>query len=91
MTAHLLDCSCGAQHSVTAQQAGGQIACRCGATVAVPTLRKLRELPVAERTTTVETARGWGPRMQVATLGGLLALGFAVTSLWAWCNVPNVP
>jgi hypothetical protein len=48
MASHLLSCgSCGKALPVELGQAGGQIRCPCGATLDVPTLRQLRQLPIA--------------------------------------------
>ncbi len=43
-----LTCTCGAKHAVTVSQAGQNLACSCGNSLAIPTLRGLRELPVVE-------------------------------------------
>jgi hypothetical protein len=43
-----LVCSCGATHLVTTSQAGQELTCSCGKPLPIPTLRVLRELPVAE-------------------------------------------
>jgi hypothetical protein len=43
-----LACSCGATHLVATSQAGQQLTCSCGKPLPIPTLRELRELPVAE-------------------------------------------
>ncbi len=39
-----IDCACGQKLTVTAGQAGSQIACVCGKSVDVPTIRELRRL-----------------------------------------------
>ena len=39
-----LRCTCGRDLSVELSQAGGEVACECGETIAVPSLSKLREL-----------------------------------------------
>lgn len=41
---YAVDCACGEKLPVEAVDAGGTIICRCGATVAVPALSKLRQL-----------------------------------------------
>ncbi len=90
MPAYQLPCSCGQRHVVSTKQAGGEIRCSCGVVLAVPTLRKLRELPLA----TVDTKHQgstWGPRAQWACLGGVVATVLAVVALWAWFSTPHVP
>lgn len=43
-----LTCTCGAKHAVTVSQAGQSLICSCGNSLAIPTLRGLKELPVAQ-------------------------------------------
>jgi len=43
----LLTCTCGREHVVARSQAGQTLQCACGQTLAIPTLRGLNELPVA--------------------------------------------
>ncbi len=45
---HVLTCSCGAKHLVTVSQAGQSLACACGNSLSIPTLRGLKELPLAD-------------------------------------------
>jgi hypothetical protein len=45
---YLLPCSCGRSHEVETSQAGQQIACSCGQMLQVPSLLKIKSLPVAE-------------------------------------------
>ncbi len=86
---HLLTCECGREITVTRKQAGQQLACVCGLTLQVPTLRGFSELPVAPAAAT-ETAQarlpaeqassawsGWrGPAIAAASVVFLVA-GFA--------------
>jgi len=44
-----LDCTCGRPVTVNAGQAGTAVTCECGATIAVPSLGRLRELAGRER------------------------------------------
>lgn len=44
-----IPCECGRIHDVTKTQAGSSIACECGKTLSIPTMRELREYPVTER------------------------------------------
>ena len=45
-----LTCACGVQHAVSPSQAGQTLTCSCGNSLAIPTLRGLKELPVVEPT-----------------------------------------
>ncbi len=46
-----LTCSCGVKHAVAVSQAGQSLNCSCGNSLAIPTLRALKELPqVADST-----------------------------------------
>jgi len=83
MARYLVACTCGRQHTVETRQAGETIVCECGATVAVPTLRQLRQLPEAgagraeaagSATAAADgAAAGWGARQRVITVCLLLA------------------
>ncbi len=44
----VLSCECGREHSVSSSQAGQEIHCRCGKILPVPTLRGMRQLPLAD-------------------------------------------
>ena len=57
MAKYLVPCVCGRQHAVDTGQAGESLVCECGATVAVPTLRQLRELPPAREESPAGVAR----------------------------------
>jgi hypothetical protein len=80
---YLLPCkACGTELAVSTGQAGQTLHCRCGATIDVPSIRELRNLPAAER----EVASGptWGSRQGLLFVGGAIAgvalIGIAV--LW---------
>ena len=45
---HVLRCDCGQSLEIEASQAGQEISCKCGLTQKVPTLMKIRELPLVE-------------------------------------------
>ena len=47
---YLLPCSCGQDVPVETSQAGGNLLCRCGLSVQVPTLLKIKKLPLAGET-----------------------------------------
>jgi hypothetical protein len=44
---YLLPCSCGQKVAISPSQAGGQVSCSCGKSLAIPTLRGIRELEAA--------------------------------------------
>jgi hypothetical protein len=75
MAKYLVNCTCGRQHTVETRQAGESIMCECGATVPVPTLRQLRQLPEASAETASVAASGpaWGGRQRAITVSLLLA------------------
>jgi len=90
MARYLIECDCGNQVPVDVGQAGGQIACSCGAKLDVPQLRKLRHLPtVAEP---VERASStWSARQGVMTISLILVVVFVALSIWNWHTQPSVP
>jgi hypothetical protein len=69
---YLLACkTCGNEIPVSTGQAGQTLQCRCGTPVEIPSIREMRELPVAE-----ETSSGgpvWGLRQGLFFLGGAIA------------------
>ena len=81
---YLLPCSCGKLARVQASQAGQSLRCKCGRTLAVPTLRQLRQLPPtpdAEGDAAPKAASAKWSQLQGGTfVGGLvlsvIALGF---------------
>lgn len=76
MAKYLVACTCGRQHTVETRQAGETIACECGATVAVPTLRQLRQLPEArmEAAGASPPSTSWGGRQRAITVSLLLVM-----------------
>jgi len=76
MPQYLLPCSCGQQVRVEPAQAGGQIACQCGQSLTVPTLRALRMLDPAgpDAATSRQIPRGQWSRTQ----GALFSIGLAI-------------
>ncbi|MGD9632118.1 MAG: hypothetical protein AB7G28_13655 [Pirellulales bacterium] len=76
MASYLLDCACGRQHTVETRQAGESFRCECGAMVAVPTLRQLRQLPEARAVSANASAPGatWGSRQRTITVSLLVAI-----------------
>ncbi|MCI0358974.1 MAG: hypothetical protein L0211_10890 [Planctomycetaceae bacterium] len=72
---YLLPCACGQKVRVEPAQAGGQVACACGAKLYVPTLRGLRQLEAAPPDKSVRSAgRQWGP-----VRGAMFSIGLLVT------------
>lgn len=47
----VLSCECGKEHYISSSQAGQEIQCSCGKIIPVPTLRRLRDLPLAQAAT----------------------------------------
>ncbi len=73
MAKYFVPCLCGRQLAVDTGQAGESLVCDCGATVAVPTLRQLRQLPEAREESAVATGPTWGLRQAAITVSLLLA------------------
>jgi hypothetical protein len=73
MAKYLISCSCGRQHAVDTAQAGDSLTCQCGETVAVPTLRQLRQLPPAESEPAAPAGSAWGVRQGAITVCLLFA------------------
>lgn len=73
MAKYLLNCGCGRQHTVETRQAGETIPCECGATLPVPTLRQLRQLPAAREEKVVASGTAWGARQATITVSLLVA------------------
>jgi hypothetical protein len=87
MTQHyLLPCSCGQKVRVANAQAGGQVACGCGKSLSVPTLRGLRELEVAPQEIEGRSRPGWSPLHGALFASGLLVatVGLIVLALYLW-------
>jgi hypothetical protein len=53
-----LPCTCGRTIPVEVTQAGQKVHCSCGASVEVPAMRLIRNLPVADPASPVRTSRG---------------------------------
>lgn len=87
---YLLPCSCGASIPVAASQAGGALRCEaCQATLDVPRLRDLRELPVEAVAT--RAGSGWSFRLGVLTAGVLLATALAAGAGYFAATEPAPP
>lgn len=76
---YLLPCSCGQKVRISLSQAGGQAACACGQSLAIPTLRGIRQLDVALDSASAG-APTWTKLHGVFFSGGVLiaALGAAI-------------
>lgn len=89
MTKHLIPCECGQQLPVSLGQAGETVACPCGRSVEVPTLRRLREMPVAGD---AEAAgAGWGFSQGVLALGLIVAALLLGGAGWLRAAEPSPP
>lgn len=78
---YLLPCECGQATSIEPSQAGQKIACQCGATLVVPSMRAVRELePDASQPETASKRPQWNP-----TAGLIFAVGafFAMLGILA--------
>jgi hypothetical protein len=73
---YLLPCSCGQKMRITAAQAGAQLACACGKSLAVPTLRGIKQLEIAPVATAAKSPGRWSP-----IHGALFASGLAIASI----------
>jgi hypothetical protein len=89
MSTYLLTCQCGKTIPVEVGQAGGRVACDCGAQVDVPTLRKLRHLPIAKPDAGSHRS-AWNARKGVAAAGIILTCLFAAYALWNRVTEPKV-
>jgi len=92
-THYLLPCSCGQKTRITAAQAGAEVACVCGKSLSVPTLRGLRELEVAPPEVSGRTRPGWSPVHGALFATGLLiaaaGLSMVTYSLWRYTQLAS--
>jgi hypothetical protein len=92
MTTYLVTCDCGKKLPVEIGQAGGQVVCECGASVAVPPLRQLRHLPTAEPAVSEKKpAAAWDIRKGVASACLVVAVILAGLAGWSRYREPVVP
>lgn len=89
MPRYLLSCECGKTVPVEVRQAGGRVPCACGATLDVPTLRRLRHLPVEEDVPSAVRAP-WTVRHGAIAAGLILAGILAAVVLWIRVTEPKV-
>jgi hypothetical protein len=90
LSTYLLTCGCGKTVPVEIGQAGGQVACSCGAQLDVPPLRKLRHLPVAA-TEKDRLPSSWSARKGIIACGLIVAGILAAASLWSRLTEPTIP
>ena len=87
-TQFLLLCACGEKHAVAKTQAGQELACKCGAKLEVPTIRKMEKLqPLDRPDDPTPWSRGQGS-LFVAGIFVLIA-GTAAT-LWLIRQTPSL-
>jgi hypothetical protein len=89
MTKYLLTCDCGKAVTVEVGQAGEAVTCRCGATLDVPPLRKLRHLPAAPEAVSRRTPT-WNARRGIIAACLILATVLAGVSLGNRITEPSV-
>jgi hypothetical protein len=80
MAKYLVTCTCGRQLAVETGQAGESLTCDCGATVAVPPFRQLRELPVERQDAAPAAGSTWGLREGAITVCLLVALACLIAA-----------
>jgi hypothetical protein len=90
MASYLLTCVCGKTLPVDTGQAGGQVVCSCGTALDVPTLRKLRHLPLAP-TDQPKPAAAWTARKGAIAVFLIVAGTLATLSLWNRLTEPKIP
>jgi hypothetical protein len=79
MTQHyLLPCSCGQNVRIAASQAGGKVACVCGKSLEVPTMRGVQQLEAAPAESKVAAKPAWSPLHGATFAAGLMIAGVGV-------------
>jgi hypothetical protein len=89
MSRYLLTCACGKPVAVEIGQAGGQVRCECGARLDVPTLRRLRHLPV-EPVAAPPASRTWQPRYGLVAALVALAFVLGAACCGVWLSEPRI-
>src|SRR5262245_59907392 len=84
MPRYLVPCACGNAVPADVAQAGGQVVCSCGATVDVPALRGLRELPVETATAADRAPRVW--QASYGAIASLLIVAASAALIGAWMH-----
>jgi hypothetical protein len=92
MSKHLLTCECGEKVPVDIGQAGGQVTCSCGRPLNVPTLRNLKQLPVAETPASAVAGQApWNIKKGFVAAGLILAGILVAYAAWNHFSEPVVP
>jgi hypothetical protein len=71
-------------------QAGGRVACSCGAQLDVPTLRQLRQLP-QEKTEETGSRASWGTRQGWIATTLIIAAALLAWAAWSRWTQPRQP
>lgn len=88
-TRYLLPCSCGLSTPVEIAQAGHSVRCSCGASLEVPTLRGIKNLPPAPLEA-VPQGPVWNPGKGILFLGALAILAGLAIEAYLPTTVPSV-
>lgn len=95
---YLIHCQCGKEHAIAGNQAGSKIGCDCGKSLAVPTLRKLRDLPEAgggqataggQSASALTGGGNWTARHAATMAGALASVGLLAAGLYLWSREPG--
>jgi hypothetical protein len=90
MSTYLLTCECGKTIPVEVGQAGERVACECGVQLEVPTLRKLRHLPVAEPLA-VKPRATWNARKGLVSASLIASAVLFIAAAWSRWTEPSIP
>lgn len=84
-----ITCRCGRKMVVEARQAGEQIACSCGSSMDVPTLRGLASLPqILQRE---ESRGGWTRTQGICFVVGIVVIAIGLGAGWRFWSLSNRP
>ena len=84
-----ITCRCGRKTPVEARQAGEQIACGCGSSIDVPTLRGLASLPQIQQRE--ETRGGWTRTQGICFVAGIAVIAMGLGATWQFWSLANRP
>jgi hypothetical protein len=87
-TQFVLPCACGEKHTIAKTQAGQELACKCGAKLEVPTIRKMEQLQPLDRT---DDPKPWSRGQGGLFVAGIFVLiaGTAAT-MWLIRQTPSL-
>ncbi len=89
-TTYLLPCPCGEKTQIDASESGREVKCRCGASLAVPTLRGLARLEKVEVEGPPASAGAWGGVQRSMAVGALIAVvGIGMSIYWTVKPLPR--